>query len=256
MTVSHRFSRRILLAAGASSAVAALTPGAGADDLEGEGYGLDEISREVAERGPLVCPKVELEHHRGTHLRYAGMATVYTGFRERLERMEQVAVEVGERVYGRPPRRLRHIGTLSCRRIRGYPGWISEHGLANAIDLEGFDFGPLPKGATLPDGLPGSSGMPSRCACSRTGRRAAAPPSTTPASSVSSPPRSWRARTSSACSSARAIPATGTTSTSTAPPSAWSKASSRAEVGFWRATISSSASAALVTGRRCAWWGA
>jgi hypothetical protein len=162
MTLPHGLSRRTLLGGAllglaAGSAVTALAPAVGADDddeLEGEGYALDDIERKVAERGPLVCPKVELEHHRGTHLRYTGMATVYAGFRLRLEKMEQVALEVGERFYGRPPRRLRHIGTLSCRRIRGYPGWISEHGLGNAIDLEGFDFGALPKDAALPDGAP------------------------------------------------------------------------------------------------------
>ena len=56
--------------------------------------------------------------------------------------------------YGRAPRTLVHLGTHNCRRMRRYPDWVSEHALGNAIDLAGFDFGPLARGASLPEGLP------------------------------------------------------------------------------------------------------
>ena len=46
-----------------------------------------------------------------------------------------------------PPKRLRHIGTFACRRIRTYPNYLSEHALGNAIDIEGFEFGPLDRRA-------------------------------------------------------------------------------------------------------------
>jgi hypothetical protein len=55
--------------------------------------------------------------------------------------MEAIAAEVATEVYGRAPRRLRHLGTYACRRIRAYPHLVSEHALGNAIDVAGFDFG-------------------------------------------------------------------------------------------------------------------
>jgi hypothetical protein len=84
------------------------------------------------------------------------MAKVYTGFSDRLKELEKVARDAGIEVYGRAPIRIVQLGTTSCRRIAAYPGWLSEHALSNAIDIEGFDFGPLPKGSSLPSGLPGA----------------------------------------------------------------------------------------------------
>jgi hypothetical protein len=37
--------------------------------------------------------------------------------------------------------------------MREHAEWLSEHAFGNAIDVEGFDFGHLPKGASLPPGL-------------------------------------------------------------------------------------------------------
>jgi hypothetical protein len=34
--------------------------------------------------------------------------------------------------------RVDHVGTYSCREIAAYPGWVSEHSYANAIDLSRF----------------------------------------------------------------------------------------------------------------------
>ncbi len=62
--------------------------------------------------------------------------------------------EVGTRIYGRAPRKIRHLGTYNCRRIGRYPDLVSEHGVGNGIDIAGFEFGPLARDAALPDGLP------------------------------------------------------------------------------------------------------
>lgn len=124
------------------------------EEEEEEEYGLDDISRRVPRRGPLKCPEVELVIYRGKHLRYAQQAKVYVGFSKRLAKMEKVARSAAIEVYGRAPRRLVHMGTYSCRRIKAYPTWLSEHGLGNAIDLEGFNFGALKRGDELPAGVP------------------------------------------------------------------------------------------------------
>ena len=140
-----------MLATGVSSALSALcSSGEAAAEEE---YPLDSISRTVPRHGPLKCPKVQLKIYRGEQLRYAQAARIFVGLQPRLEAMERVALAVGKRIYGRAPRRLVHLGTYNCRRIGGYPTWLSEHALGNAIDVAGFDFPPLARGAKLPAGV-------------------------------------------------------------------------------------------------------
>ena len=119
-------------------------------------YPLDTIAREVPPRGPLRCPKVQLVDYSGDIVRFSPPTKVFAGFRDRLKELEKVAGEVGVEVYGRPPSRVVHLGTYSCRRIAAYPGWLSEHALGNSIDVAGFNFAPMAKGASLPAGLPGA----------------------------------------------------------------------------------------------------
>lgn len=107
----------------------------------GFAYGLDDVSREVAASGRVRCPDVEMVRYRGDTIRYHKPVRVYVGFRDKLREFEKVVDEVAVEVYGRKPRRIRHIGTYNCRRMRLYPTFVSEHGMGNAIDIEGFDFG-------------------------------------------------------------------------------------------------------------------
>lgn len=69
-------------------------------------------------------------------------------------KFERVVQEVGIEVYGRAPSRIVNLGTHNCRRMTTYRGWLSEHSLGNAIDVEGFNFAGLPKDGTLPAGVP------------------------------------------------------------------------------------------------------
>lgn len=134
------------------SARAADTPGA-ASSAEAA-FALDGVERTIAPTGAIHCPKVELVSYKGDLLRYHTSVRVYVGFRERLRRFEGVVRDTAVEVYGRAPKRIRHLGTLNCRRIRTWPDYLSEHGLGNAIDISGFDFGPAPRKASLPEGLP------------------------------------------------------------------------------------------------------
>ena len=119
-------------------------------------YPLDSIARELPRGAALPCADSELVVYRGELMRYGRPARVHPAFRERLRALEQLVTEIATAVYGRAPRRLLHLGTHNCRRIRLYPDWLSEHALGNAIDVAGFEFGPLPRGATLPAELPGT----------------------------------------------------------------------------------------------------
>ena len=119
-------------------------------------YPLDELSRSTPARGKVTCPKLELKRYRGTHVRYHKRLLLSPHFIERLKPFERLINEVAEEVYGRAPKRVFHLGSYNCRRIGGYPTYISEHGFGNALDVAGFDFGPLPKGQAAPSSLPRS----------------------------------------------------------------------------------------------------
>ncbi len=124
-------------------------------DAKPSHYPLDETSREVPRRGRVRCPKVKLVRYRGDIIRYSSSLHVFEGFRDRLRKFEKIVRAAAIEVYGRPPRRIKHLGSYYCRRIRAWPTYISEHGLGNALDVAGFDFGPAPRKLrrTLPRGV-------------------------------------------------------------------------------------------------------
>lgn len=121
-------------------------------EAEGPAYPLDDLPRELPETGRVRCPDVPKVTYRGDVIRYHKAVVVYEGFRDHLRRFEELVRDTAIEVYGRAPKTIRHLGTYNCRRIRRWPTWLSEHGLANAIDVEGFDFGPA--GRDAPKGLP------------------------------------------------------------------------------------------------------
>jgi Extensin-like protein C-terminus len=117
-------------------------------------YALDSIPREAPATGDLGCPRIEVESYRGDAVRYKPEVWVNASFRARLGAFERVVRDVGIEVYGRPPDRIVQLGGYGCRRMREHAGLLSEHALGNAIDVAGFEFGHLPRGAALPEGLP------------------------------------------------------------------------------------------------------
>ena len=52
---------------------------------------------------------------------------------------EEVVQEEALRHLGRKVRRITHAGTYNCREMASYPGWVSEHSYANAIDISTFE---------------------------------------------------------------------------------------------------------------------
>jgi hypothetical protein len=123
--------------------------------MNGDAYELDSVPRRLENpRARVECEREGLVEHRGTTVRYHGPVVVNAAFRERLERFEMVLADVARETYGRPPRRIRHLGAYSCRRSRTRSHMVSEHALGNALDVLGFDFGPATKSEPLPEGLP------------------------------------------------------------------------------------------------------
>ena len=141
------------IALGCLGLVVGTTTAAANPPPDAPAYPLDGITREVPKSGPLHCPDVALVDYRGEIVRWNVPGKVFGGMRERLRAFESIARDVGVEIYGRPPARIVQLGTYNCRRMRDYPDWISEHALGNAVDVAGFDFGGLPKSATLPSGL-------------------------------------------------------------------------------------------------------
>lgn len=132
----------------------AVSPADRAAPADVDTYPLDELPRTVEPSGKIVCPTVPLVRYKGTQLKLHTPVRVYEGFVPRLQKFEQVVQDVATEVYGRPVKVLRHIGTFNCRRIRLWPTYLSEHGIANAIDVAGFDVPALRRGQRLPAGLP------------------------------------------------------------------------------------------------------
>jgi hypothetical protein len=122
------------------------------DGWEREPYELDELSRFVEPGERVRCDAKAMVSYRSRALRYG--VRVHPAFRERLTRFDALVVDLATSHYGRPPRRLVHHGSFACRSLRSRKERISEHALGNALDLKGFDFGPLPKRAQLPEGMP------------------------------------------------------------------------------------------------------
>ncbi len=151
---SSHLSRLAALALLVAVQATATTCAASADEVPLDDYALDSYSRTIPTKGKVPCPEVDLVHYRGSVIRYARSLTVHPAFRDRLEKFEQVVEEVAIEVYGRAPTRITHLGSYNCRRIKRFPYLISEHGLGNAIDIAGFEFGSAGKKQPLPAGVP------------------------------------------------------------------------------------------------------
>jgi hypothetical protein len=111
------------------------------NDLRGDSYPLDEIPREVPEGGVAACPpELTIVKYSGEIIPYRAPVEVAEPFVPKLRRFENVVAELAIEHYGRPPDRLLHFGARACRSVRGNRRRLSEHALANALDLSGFEW--------------------------------------------------------------------------------------------------------------------
>lgn len=101
-----------------------------------DAYPLDDESRKMAGG---KCPLVQTVPYEGAVVPYHKPVHVNPFFRERLIQFEQVVYDTAIEVFDEPPVSIQHFGAHNCRKIRG-KNKMSEHGLANAIDVSGFNF--------------------------------------------------------------------------------------------------------------------
>jgi hypothetical protein len=55
-----------------------------------------------------------------------------------LASFERLLQEEASAILKSPIARIEHLGTYNCREMPAYPGWVSEHSYANAIDIARF----------------------------------------------------------------------------------------------------------------------
>lgn len=94
-------------------------------------------------RGPgaIQCGAEQVVRYRGggQKIRWSGAPKVTCTMALALDRFERIVQEEAELHLGRRVRRIQHIGTYACREMAAYPGWVSEHSYANAIDVAAFE---------------------------------------------------------------------------------------------------------------------
>lgn len=115
-------------------------------------YALDYIERRMLPSGR--CPDVPLVNYRGEIIPFERAVRIHEAFVPRVQLLERIIYDAAIETYGRPPRRLTHRGAFNCRPVRGIPSLLSEHGLGNALDWSGADFGALRPGDPSPPSLP------------------------------------------------------------------------------------------------------
>jgi len=152
------FARALALSLGASAFSYLLASGCASPSFASEAelraqptppaalpYPLDDLSRAVVPGERLACERGELtlESYRGGRVRYQKAVRVHPAFKPHLGAFEELVAELGEEHFGRAPRSILHFGAFACRPMRIRTHWISEHAFGNAIDVAGFEFGPL-----------------------------------------------------------------------------------------------------------------
>jgi len=72
------------------------------------------------------------------NIAYSSSPLLTCGMALALASFEKVLQEEANQVLHSPIVRIEHLGTYNCREMVAYPGWVSEHSYANAIDLASF----------------------------------------------------------------------------------------------------------------------
>jgi hypothetical protein len=110
-------------------------------DLAREGVRFKTTSLPVhRERHGLVCgaPQVVVYVRGPGKIVYSPTPVLTCTMALALASFERILQEEAGRLFGAPVVRIDQLGTYSCREIVAYPGWVSEHSYANAIDVARF----------------------------------------------------------------------------------------------------------------------
>lgn len=91
-------------------------------------------------RGKMTCgaPQVVIYERGPGAIAYRPPPLLTCSMALALASFEKIVQEEASRELRSPVVRVEQLGTYSCREIVAFPGWVSEHSYANAIDLARF----------------------------------------------------------------------------------------------------------------------
>jgi hypothetical protein len=91
----------------------------------------------VQKKSKITCGAPQVVTYRGSpaKITWSPSVLVTCTMALALARFETIVQEEAERTFGKRVVRIHHLGTFVCREMAAYPGWVSEHSYANAIDI-------------------------------------------------------------------------------------------------------------------------
>ncbi|AKV00772.1 Extensin-like protein [Labilithrix luteola] len=91
-------------------------------------------------KSKIVCgaPQVVVYVSGPGKIAYSSPPLLTCGMALALASFEKLVQEEARATFGAPVVRIDHLGTYNCREMAAYPGWVSEHSYANAIDVARF----------------------------------------------------------------------------------------------------------------------
>lgn len=110
------------------------------DRLARAGVTFKHSSLPVHQERKLVCgaPQVVVYQRGPGHIAYEPSPLLTCPMALALASFERIVQEQATAIFASPVVRVEQLGTYSCREMAAYPGWVSEHAYANAIDLARF----------------------------------------------------------------------------------------------------------------------
>jgi hypothetical protein len=111
-------------------------------DLKTAGIVYDKatLAVHVAPKSKITCgaPQVVVYRKGPEKIAYSPSVMTTCTMALALARFETILEAQAKKTFGKRVVKIHHVGTYSCREMAAYPGWVSEHSYANAIDLVDF----------------------------------------------------------------------------------------------------------------------
>lgn len=103
-------------------------------------YQPDKLTPLVQPDTKIVCGAPQVVAYRESPSKIAWSPSVLTTCTMALAiaRFETIVQEEAVRAFDRRVAHIHHLGTFDCRPMLAFPGWVSEHSYANAIDVAEF----------------------------------------------------------------------------------------------------------------------
>jgi hypothetical protein len=94
----------------------------------------------VSKKSKITCGAPQVVMYRGSpeKIAYEPAVMLTCTMALALARFETIVQDEAMKTFGKRVVKIHHLGTYSCREMAAYPGWVSEHSYANAIDLASF----------------------------------------------------------------------------------------------------------------------